>query len=58
MNYFKMLPVLLLAACGDIEKPKDCEVKEVTYYAFNAFNYWVGPTYTILCIVKEEGKNE
>jgi len=55
MKYLNMLLVLfLLGACGDLAKPKDCEIKEVKYYVFNAFNQWVGPSYQLLCIVKEE----
>lgn len=56
MKYFKILPILfLLGACGDPTKPKDCEIKGVNYYEFNSiFNQWQGPTYRLMCIVKEE----
>lgn len=55
MKYFKMLPVLfLLGACSDTEKPKDCEITEITYYSLSPFNQWVGPTYRVLCVVKEK----
>lgn len=49
------IAALLLMGCGEDRPPEPCEMKAITYYAYNhTLEAWKGPRVTTLCVVRSE----